>query len=88
MGAAGNADELQMMDDATLHDLIQSEQEHFDALEQRRKRAALFNESRDVLAHYDRLESRSLAVLTTLISEKYRRECEQCEQKKPPARQR
>lgn len=88
MGAAGNADEFQMMDDTTLHDLIRSEQEHFEGLEKRRSRAALFKESRDVLAHYDKLESRSLAVLTVLLTEKYRRECEQCEQKKPPARQR
>ena len=65
-----------MMDDATLHSLIQSEKEHFEALEKRRAHVVLFNEPRDVLAHCDQMQSRSMRVYSALLAEKYRRENE------------
>ena len=66
-----------MMDDATLHYMIQEEQEHFNRLEKRRARAVKLNESRDIIAHYDDMQNRSLRAYNALISEKYRRENEQ-----------
>ncbi len=65
-----------MMDDATLHDMIRDEKEHFDKLEKRRARAILMNESRDVLAHYNNMQNMSLRVYNELLAEKYRRENE------------
>lgn len=65
-----------MMDDATLHYMIEDEKEHFERLEKRRARAILMNESRDVLAHYNNMQSMSLRVYNQLVSEKYRRENE------------
>ena len=49
-----------MMDDATLHDMIQEEREHFKGLEKRRVKAVKLNESRDIIAHYDDMQNRSL----------------------------
>lgn len=74
-----------MMDDATLHDLLQSEYEFYEAVERRRNNANTLNESRDVLAHYDELHRRSIVVLHELTSMRYRKEYEE---KTPPARQR
>ena len=66
-----------MMDDITLHYLIYSEKEHFEAIEKRRRRAVLFNDSRDILAHYDSMQNRSMKIYSALVAEKYRRENEQ-----------
>lgn len=65
-----------MMDDAMLHDMIREEKEHFDRLEKRRAKAVLMNESRDVLAHYDQMQNKSLRIYNALLNEKYRREYE------------
>ena len=66
-----------MMDDITLCHLIYNEREHFAEIEKRRKRAVLFNESKDILAHYDDMQSRSMKIYSALVAEKYRRENEQ-----------
>ena len=68
---------LTNMTDALLHDMIAQEREHFSALEKRRAKAALLNESRDILAHCDRMQDKSLRMLSGLMAEKYRRESEQ-----------
>lgn len=66
-----------MMDDITLHYMIESEKAHFDAVEKRRQRAILHKESRDVLAHYDQMQNKSMKVMIKLKAMKYRRECEE-----------
>ena len=65
------------MDDATLHYMLAEETAHFDKVENRRKKAVEMNENRDILAHYDDMQSKSIRVIKTLMSMKYRRECEQ-----------
>lgn len=65
-----------MIDDATLHDMIQEEREHFKGLERRRVKAVKLNESRDIIAHYDDMQNRSLRAYNALLDEKYRREYE------------
>lgn len=70
-----------MMDYEALQSLIAEEKAHFDEVDRRRKTAFHNGDPKDVLALYERLQEKSLRVLSELTNEKYRREYEQSKNK-------
>ena len=66
-----------MVDYEILKGMIADEKAHYDEVERRRQQAIVRHEPRDVLAHYDSMQNRSMRTLSALYAQRYRRECEQ-----------